>query len=70
MAVIIDEMRCTGCGVCVSLCKPGAIMLDESDSGGRAVWSAGNCVHCGLCEFYCPEQAIQMILSADSRISK
>lgn len=45
-------------------------MLDESDSGDRAVWSAGDCVHCGLCEFYCPEQAITMVISADSRISK
>jgi electron transport complex protein RnfB len=70
--VLIDEKKCTGCGLCVSACPRSVIRLTEA---GAAVFVACNsrdegkvvvkvcrsgCIGCGLCARSCPVNAIKI----------
>ena len=52
---LIDQQRCTGCGLCEQLCPTKAVEV----RGSRAaiVWPEA-CTFCDVCESYCPEGAI------------
>ncbi len=53
-APLVDQDRCTGCGLCV---KPGhcfAITLLE----GKAVVDAARCYGCAICIALCPPKAL------------
>lgn len=52
---VIDETRCQGCGLCVSVCRCGALVL--IDGRVKAI-SVDECGWCGLCELVCPTGAI------------
>ena len=53
---IIDQEKCTRCGVCQDLCKWSAINDDfEIDSIA--------CEGCGVCFYLCPEQAVDFPLN-------
>jgi len=51
----VDSDKCTGCGVCVSLCPQGAISLQD----GVAVIDQVLCRKCGDCVEVCPDNAIR-----------
>lgn len=53
----IDAGRCTGCGLCLPLCRFNALFEDED---GKAVAESLSCEGCGLCFHVCPEKAIEM----------
>jgi NAD-dependent dihydropyrimidine dehydrogenase PreA subunit len=53
--ITIDETRCTGCGVCLSLCPQEAILLEAA----RAEIRQELCIGCGICISGCPERAVQ-----------
>jgi NAD-dependent dihydropyrimidine dehydrogenase PreA subunit len=53
--ITIDEVRCTGCGVCLSLCPQEAIVLEAAKAEIRPEL----CIGCGVCMSACPERAIQ-----------
>ena len=55
--IVIDEARCTGCGVCLNFCPQEAIVL-EAD---RAEIKQELCSGCGICISIsaCPQCAIQ-----------
>jgi len=53
--IVIDEARCTGCGVCLSLCPQEAIELEAE----RAEIRQELCSGCGICIGACPQGAIQ-----------
>lgn len=53
--IVIDEARCTGCGVCLSLCPQEAIVLEAE----RAEIRQELCSGCGICASACPQGAIQ-----------
>jgi NAD-dependent dihydropyrimidine dehydrogenase PreA subunit len=53
--ITIDKVRCTGCGVCLSLCPQEAIVLEAAKAEIRPEL----CVGCGVCISACPERAIQ-----------
>jgi Fe-S-cluster-containing hydrogenase component 2 len=53
--ITIDEARCTGCGVCLTACPQGAIVLEAE----RAEIKQELCTNCGVCLSICPENAIQ-----------
>jgi Fe-S-cluster-containing hydrogenase component 2 len=53
--ITIDEARCTGCGVCLSLCPQEAIVLEE----GTAEIRQDLCSGCGICISSCPQGAIR-----------
>ncbi|MBW1766285.1 MAG: P-loop NTPase [Deltaproteobacteria bacterium] len=48
---IIDQDKCTECGLCRELCKWGAISEDF-------VVDSIECEGCGVCYYFCPEDAI------------
>jgi NAD-dependent dihydropyrimidine dehydrogenase PreA subunit len=52
---IIDLDKCTGCGLCVSICACGALKMDAKII--RAV-EVEECGWCTLCELVCPAGAI------------
>jgi ferredoxin len=53
--ITIDESRCTGCGVCLSLCPQEAIVLEAA----KAEIRQDLCIGCGVCISACPERAVE-----------
>jgi len=53
---IIDQNKCTECGICRDLCKWSAISADF-------VVDSIECEGCGVCWYFCPEEAIEFPLN-------
>ncbi|MBW2056499.1 MAG: ATP-binding protein [Deltaproteobacteria bacterium] len=49
---VVDQEKCTRCGICTDLCRFDAIK--------DGVVDLVSCDHCGLCVYGCPEDAITM----------
>lgn len=59
----IDHEKCTGCGICISVCRFDAIR--QSDSGsvsspGKILIDTMSCEGCGACFQGCPAGAIKL----------
>ncbi|MCP4340131.1 MAG: 4Fe-4S dicluster domain-containing protein [Desulfobulbaceae bacterium] len=54
--VIIDKGKCTGCGVCVTICPYRAIVLVED----KAEYILEECFLCGQCQAVCPVEAVRL----------
>lgn len=52
---LIDESRCTDCGLCVLACPSHAL---ECSTNRAKVVNPDACTYCGQCELICPEGAI------------
>ncbi|MBN1586648.1 MAG: ATP-binding protein [Candidatus Omnitrophica bacterium] len=55
--------RCTGCGLCVRLCRFDAVHQSGPGSDGTSVVAAVDpiaCEGCGVCVHFCPEKAIEL----------
>ncbi len=52
---VIDSERCQGCGLCVSVCGCGALVLVDNVV---TVVEVEECRWCALCELVCPNEAI------------
>lgn len=52
----IDAGACTACGLCVEMCRYGALRLD----GAAAVVDLIRCEGCAVCARFCPAGAIAM----------
>ena len=53
-----NEARCTHCGACVTICPPGAFVLDLKTRQVR--FNDEKCVACGLCIKTCPPRAMEV----------
>jgi MinD superfamily P-loop ATPase len=53
----VNELECTGCGVCTLYCLPEAITVDE----GVARIKEWICTSCGTCYEVCPQGAIEEV---------
>jgi len=53
----IDQTKCNGCGLCISVCLHGGIILVD-DPVAAAVDTA-DCDWCAVCEAVCPTGAIR-----------
>jgi nitroreductase/NAD-dependent dihydropyrimidine dehydrogenase PreA subunit len=51
-----DQEKCSGCGLCVKVCLPQVIGIENK----KAVFKADQCFQCGHCIAICPENAILM----------
>ena len=54
MKPIIDEGKCSGCGICRDVCRFDAVSEE-------IVISHTECEGCGFCSFACPDGAITMV---------
>ncbi len=52
---VVDESRCSGCGLCGEVCQFHALMVFE----GKVTVFPDLCHGCGSCGLVCPEEAIQ-----------
>lgn len=57
---LIDKIKCTGCGNCVSVCRYDAILPDRVDRSLYWVDPIA-CDGCAACVYACPENAISMV---------
>lgn len=55
--VHIDQHRCTGCGLCTTVCPDKTISLQQ---GNKAYPSGPRCLACGHCLAVCPAEAIRV----------
>lgn len=62
--VVINQELCKGCSLCVQVCAPEVLTIDEifNHLGYHPVLYAGDgCTGCGVCFYACPEPgAIQV----------
>lgn len=59
--IIIDTERCKGCGLCVTACPKGCIVISEkSNKNGYFPVETNNssCTGCAMCAVICPEAII------------
>jgi len=50
---VIDSEKCTGCGICFSVCPTGAIEVNQ-----QAIVNEEACNGCAACVSECPNEAI------------
>jgi 2-oxoglutarate ferredoxin oxidoreductase subunit delta len=61
---------CKGCGLCVSVCPEGVLIIDESSLNIKgynpaAVVSVENCIGCLSCALICPDVSFTIELLDD-----
>jgi len=59
MQVTIDEVKCTGCGICVDVCSPDALRMDGKTEKAVLHYPE-DCIVCFECELNCPSDAISV----------
>ncbi|MBE0480838.1 MAG: CoB--CoM heterodisulfide reductase iron-sulfur subunit A family protein [Dehalococcoidia bacterium] len=64
---VVDQARCTSCGVCAKVCPYGAIKVDVKAKTGAQITSAA-CAGCGTCSAECKFDAITMQHFTDAQI--
>lgn len=55
-AVMIDDSKCVGCGLCVKDCVASSLEIVD----GKAVFTETRCIGCGHCYAICPQKAVDM----------
>ena len=57
--VRIEHGLCKACGICVSICPKQ--VFDEDEQGEPIVARLADCTACRLCEWHCPDFAIDVV---------
>jgi len=65
---VVDEEKCTGCGVCVSACPFGAIDIVEKNGKKVAVVDPTKCKGAGICVPACPYSAIDTTVDSEEQL--
>ena len=66
MPPVIDMEKCTGCGLCDSICPADTIYMATSKEGDTPYLKyPEECWHCGSCRQDCPEEAIEIEFPPD-----
>ncbi|MCX6653410.1 MAG: 4Fe-4S binding protein [Methanomassiliicoccales archaeon] len=53
-----DDVRCTNCGMCISICPVSAYQVDKAT--WKVVFLNEKCIACGMCIDACPPGAIKL----------
>lgn len=56
--IVLDEDACVSCGLCTAVCRPGALVLDETTA--ELTFDKDKCVYCEACVIACPRRAITL----------
>ncbi len=60
--IVVNELYCKGCGLCVDACPQGVIGLAAERLNAKGYHPAElikeGCTGCGICAIICPEAAI------------
>ena len=56
LKALIDESKCTACGVCANVCPQGAIMINNLARVNTTL-----CTGCGACVGACPNGAVSLL---------
>jgi len=56
--VIRNESKCTDCGVCVTICPTGALVVDPHTR--KVLFYDNKCIACELCVKACPTRAMEV----------
>ena len=61
--VIFSADACKGCGLCVTACPIGIVVMDETRLNAQGynpatVTDAEQCTGCGSCALFCPDSVI------------
>ncbi|MDY6834817.1 MAG: ferredoxin family protein [Chloroflexota bacterium] len=72
--IVIDEVACKGCGICVVTCSRKCIALGKEKIGHKGTPVADlslpdKCNGCGICGWLCPDFAIEVYRTVESRSS-
>lgn len=59
MRIVVDEDKCTGCGICKEVCPKGAKIWDVNKKAMAT--NLEYCHVCTICAGKCPEEAIHVI---------
>lgn len=62
---MIDENKCSKCGVCAEACPVGAIIKID---GKAPVLNASKCIGCGACKHACPIGAIEVFEVREQKV--
>ncbi|MEM2878769.1 MAG: pyruvate synthase subunit PorD [Candidatus Hadarchaeales archaeon] len=62
MRPVVDESKCTGCGICWLYCPDAAISKEKPV---RIDYS--HCKGCGICANECPAKAIRMVMEEEGK---
>lgn len=56
---VIDMLKCDNCGLCVSICKCGILVMEDNRVKVVVAVDCGRCTKwCNTCELVCPTGAI------------
>lgn len=62
--IFVDQGRCKGCGLCVSVCPQHVLEMDETSLNAMGYHPAAlvdpenQCTGCSVCAIICPDVAI------------
>ena len=61
----INDVRCKGCELCVSVCPKGVLYINKEDANAAGYYPAAvkeqnDCIGCQSCVRMCPEVAIRI----------
>ena len=56
----VNEEKCSGCAICVAVCRYDAPKLEKRGKSFTSVIDLGRCKRCGLCVSVCPSDSITM----------
>jgi NAD-dependent dihydropyrimidine dehydrogenase PreA subunit len=62
--VVVHDLACVGCGVCVEICPPDVLRLSAAGTAYPAY--ARDCQACFLCVLSCPVAAVEVQVHLDA----
>jgi heterodisulfide reductase subunit A len=68
ITAMVDEEKCSGCGLCEMNCPFKAIRIQDTEKGRIAEVIEASCKGCGMCGAGCPQRAISMRHFSDEQL--